>query len=322
MSRKPLTVSLPPFPLPLALLERYRIRSRQRSRPSLVGGHLMRRKGQSLEFRELVPYTIGDDIRYVDWRASARHEGTAHDLLIRSFVTEEQLTLVVSVDNRASMRLPMAMPKLQIALWLAEAVVWIALRSGDRVFLHRLFGGGRVQELSGSGSIEYKWGNARSVLRRLGEEAESSSVNLAMLRPHLPPAAVWLILTDLYFEDDQAQRLARGIAAARDGQRWVILVDMDSWPYEKTMLGQGARLIEGPGIGLPETPVDINHESIQQVAAKIDAHKQRFRRAILRAGCDIGAWKWPEAERPDPEQFFRKAFVEDRLLGRLFMKEA
>jgi len=315
-------VSLAPLPLSLAFLERYRIRSRRHNRPSLVGGHLMRRKGQSLEFHELVPYTLGDDIRHVDWRASSRHR-TSEDLLVRSFVSEEQLTLVISVDTRDTMQLPEAMPKMQIAFWLAEAVALIALRSSDRVVLHRLFDRSKVRVLSGSGDFRHKWSGVRSTLRRFAAHSGSAfSANLAVLRPHLPPAAVWVILTDLYFDDEQASVLAREIATAQDGLRWVVLVDLDSWPHEKVILGEGVRLIAGPGRKLSETPVDITPErSIPQVETDIEAHKQGFRQSIHRAGCDIISWEWPPVERPEPDRFFRSAFTEDKVLQRLFMRE-
>lgn len=314
-------VSLAPLPLSLAFLERYRIRARRHYRPSLVGGHLMRRKGQSLEFHELVPYILGDDIRYVDWRASARH-GAAKDLLVRSFVSEEQLTLVISVDTCDTMRLPEAMPKMQIAFWLAEAVALIALRSDDRVVLHRLFGRSRVGEMSGSSDFRRKRSGVRSILRRFGEGNAATTANLAVLRPHLPPAAVWLILTDLYLGDDQASMLAREIATVQDGLRWVILIDLDSWPHEKAILGEGVRLIEGPGRRSSDTPVDIHAQNILKVEAEIKGHKQRFRQSIRRAGCDVVSWQWPAVGCPEPDQFFRSAFTEDKVLQRLFMREA
>ena len=87
------------------LLQRYRLEARQALAPNLTGGQLMRRKGQSMEFREHVVYQIGDDIRFVDWRASARR-GQEHDLVARSFVAEEQLKLLISVDTRPTMALP------------------------------------------------------------------------------------------------------------------------------------------------------------------------------------------------------------------------
>jgi uncharacterized protein (DUF58 family) len=314
-------VSFAPLPLSAALLERYRIKSRQHSRPSMVGGHLMRRKGQSLEFRELVPYTLGDDIRHVDWQASARH-GSAEDLLIRSFVTEEQLTLVISVDTRDTMRLPKAMPKIQIAFWLAEAIAWIALRSGDRVILHRPFGKAHAWESSGSGNFKRKRSDLRTILRRFGEDDESSSTNMAVLRPYLSPAAVWLVISDFYFFAEDQRVVARAVSTAQDGMRWVILVDLDSWPHEQKILGTGARVIEGPGYRAPETPVDVSTESLEKVISKIKAHKQRFWESIRRSGCSIVSWEWPSDEQPAPDLFFRGAFMKDKVLQRLFMKDA
>lgn len=281
----------------------------------------MRRQGQSLEFRELAPYTLGDDIRHVDWLASARY-GRPDDLLVRRFVAEEQLTVLISVDTRDTMELPQAMPKQQIALWLAEVVAWIALRSDDRVILHRLFGGrgSSIVELRGSENLR----TIRFVLRRFEIDPQPApSANLKELRPYLSPATVWLILTDFYFElDEQAVRLARQIAAAQDGWRWVILVDLNSWPHEKASLGEGVRRIEGPGLLSPESPYDITLENLQYIEEKIETHKLRFQKLIRGAGCDLVRWFWPAQEQPEPAQFFRNTFLTDKVLQRLFMREA
>lgn len=313
--------SLAPLPLSPGFLERYRLRSRRHHRASLVGGHLMRRKGQSLEFRELGPYTFGDDIRRVDWRASARY-GTSQDLLVRKFMAEELLTLVISVDTRDTMRLPKAMPKVLIAVWLAEAIALIALRSNDRVILHRLFGrsSGSILELRSSHSFT----GIGSALSRFGAYAGPTDMaDLKAIDPYLPPTAVWLILTDFYFDlDDQANMLARKIAAAQDGLRWVILVDLDSWPHEKVILGEGARRIEGPGLVSPERQLNITSEHIRQVEMNIEKHKERFQKFICRAGYDNILWQWPAVEQPEPDQFFRSAFIADKVLQRLFMREA
>src|SRR6267142_6478022 len=129
------------FPLSTAFLEQFRLRARQRTRAGQVGAHLRRRQGQSLEFRDFTPYTPGDDVRYIDWRVSLR-VGQRGDLLVRRFGAEEQLTLAVSVDNRPRMHLPEHAPKIVMAGWLARALGEVALRRGDRVVLHRLFGAG------------------------------------------------------------------------------------------------------------------------------------------------------------------------------------
>ncbi len=159
---------LKPLPLSQAHLERFRLRTRRQHRATMVGGHQMRRKGQSLEFYDYRQYTPGDDVRHIDWRASARHGGR-DELLIKNFAAEEHMALVISIDTRPSMFLPDAMSKLQVAAWIAEAVARITLRSADKVVLHRLFGkrNGSVDVLRGSGAMD----RIRSTLERFARDS-------------------------------------------------------------------------------------------------------------------------------------------------------
>ncbi len=319
--------ALPSLPISRSLLERWRTRTHRRIRPGLTGGHLVRRKGQSLEFRELAPYSLGDDIRRVDWRASARC-GAEGDLLVRNFMAEEGMSIAISIDTRDSMKLPMAMPKSHVAAWLAEGVASIAVRSDDRVILHRLFGGA-------SGSLEsFKGARGASrivaCLNRFEERREPSRgrsasprLNLEVLRPRLPPASTWIIITDLYFKrDERAAGLIRAIAEAQEGLRWVILVDLDSWPHEKVFLGQGARRIEGPGLVVENPLFHIDGESVRRVENAISANKGWFVERIPRAGLDRVAWSWPGTPAPDPTAFFTERFLNTRVFQRLFMRDA
>ena len=122
------------LPIPSSQLDRYRLRLRQRDRGTVAGAHLIRQRGQSLEFREFRPYLPGDDIRHVDWRASARHQ-RRNELVVRTFEHEVQTRVVISIDTRATMRLPDVAPKLQLARWFAEAMAYIAGRYADSVAL-------------------------------------------------------------------------------------------------------------------------------------------------------------------------------------------
>jgi hypothetical protein len=313
-------MELEPLPISHAELERYRISSRYQKRPGLVGGHQMRRKGQSLEFYDYRPYIPGDDVRYVDWRASARH-GNAEDLLVRTFMAEEQLTLVISLDTRNTMQMPAVMPKIIIASWLLEAISWIALRSDDRVILHRLFGSanGSIQELYGShGSSPI-----RKVLNRfLSYKGPKDSVNTSVLERYLRPAVVWLIISDFYFDmDTEGRKLGRRIAEAQDGMRWIIIVDTDSWPYEKNYLGEGPRKVEGPGLLTYDRPLEIETKTILQVETWIKEHKQSFRDNVSRGAFDFICWKWPAKRQPEAGVFFEDHFGKERVLQRLFMRE-
>ena len=304
-------------PYPNRLLERYRLDCRQRQRASLVGSHVVRRRGQSLEFRELTPYMPGDDVRHVDWRASARLAGR-DEYLVRRFMAEEQLTLVISVDARPSTELPEALPKLQIAAWLAEAVAWIALRSGDRVFLHSLFGRGwtGLAQLPAAASRS----RIRGALQRFASGSPASAPNLGVLRPYLPPTAVWLILTDFYFGVESGNLLARRLNQAQDGLCWVVLADLDSWPHERALLHSGANLIEGPDLARSD-PCDITDDNLRRVEVDIETHKARFLKLTGRAQCEM-RWAWEAESRPDPLAFFQRHFATDLVLRRLFMRDS
>lgn len=311
-------IRLAPLPLSSALLERYRLRTRRQKQAAMVGGHQMRRKGQSLEFYDYRPYIPGDDIRHVDWRASARH-GSADDLLVKTFTAEEHMNLVISIDTRDSMRLPQVMPKLLIAAWLAEAISRITLRSGDRVVLHRLFGRGDrgIEPLQGNTGLS----RFRGVLNRLiAYTGVKDSINLEVLSRYLPPSAVWLIITDFYFDmETEAERLGNRMTNAQDGWRWIISLDLNSWPYEKNYLGIGARKIEGPGVFDPDRQYEISSQTVGEIEKRIKDHKQHFRKLVTREAYNHISWAWPDVEM-EPGEFFERRFGEDRILQRLFMK--
>lgn len=306
------------FPLSPGALERYRLATRKRAPAGQVGAHLLRRRGQSLEFRDHVQYNPGDDYRHIDWRASARLRRPG-ELLVRRFEAEEQLTLAVSIDNRSSMALLPDAPKLRLACWLAYALTRVAVGNGDRVLLHRLFG-------SSSGSLESLRGpallpRARGFLEGLIQhpEEESATADLRTLNARLPPAAVWLVLTDLYFQDTD-HRLARAIARAQQGLRWVIVLDLDNWPQERQVLGLGARRIEGPGLGSRKIEAEIDDGRANEIAERIEAHKADFLHRIPRGGLSALHWRWPERENVDLAEFFQEQFQDDPVLRRLFRR--
>lgn len=301
-------------------LERYRLQARRAYRPNMSGGHLMRRRGQSLEFREFTAYTPGDDVRHIDWRASAR-AGLDGNLLIRQFAAEESMTLVISVDIRESMRLPESLPKLQMACWMAESLARIALADGDRVVFHSLFGrAGEAVSLRGSQAQ----GKVVPMLHQIcREEAVSDTPNLGILERFLPPTSVWLFISDFYFDmNETGRQIVRQLAAARDGLRWVMLAELDSWPWEKSWLGLGARRIEGPGLADSQNRFDIDRMSLERVEANLQKQRLGFRSLFGGQLPDWTHWQWPETTPESPFAFFRTRFEQDLLLRQLFMKAA
>ena len=322
------------LPVPSSQLDRYRLRLRQRDRGTVAGAHLIRQRGQSLEFREFRPYLPGDDIRHVDWRASARHH-RRDELVVRTFEHEVQTRVVVSIDTRATMRLPEVASKLQNALWFAEALAYIAGRSGDSVALHSLEGG-QVIEL---GSSADRWRIRRALQRvaaprttatpiaRLPSEARSDVTRAkerswSALERALPPGSVWLVLTDLYFaQEAEVMSLAARVRNAQQGSRWVVVVDFDSWACETHRVGHGLRRLVGPGVSTPELRVRLTSDLLDDVKERIDERKRRFDRAAAAGGYDRLRWTWPAEAEPAPTTIFREHFFGQEIVRRLVMPD-
>ena len=135
----------------------------------------------------------------------------------------------------------------------------------------------------------------------------------------LPPTGVWIIITDLYFSTDVGRLLADRIRRAREGPRWIILVDMDSWTFEKSNMGLGPRLLQGPQTS--EHRVQMDQNAWDLVTQRIHTHKQAFIKRIDLPPNDLTTWLWPTSTT-HPETFFREQFRNNETLQRLFMRDA
>lgn len=88
-----------------------------------------RRRGPGWDLAGSRPYRPGDDVRRLDWRASARLSSArgAAELVVREYATEEATGVVVVVDRRPSMSLfPPDLPWLHKPAAIAEASALIA----------------------------------------------------------------------------------------------------------------------------------------------------------------------------------------------------
>ncbi|MGO8671986.1 MAG: DUF58 domain-containing protein [Capsulimonadaceae bacterium] len=93
------------------------------------GDRRSRKRGTSIEFADYREYTMGDDLRYVDWRAYARLD----KLFLKLFIEEEDLNLHLLLDSSRSMDYGEPMTKADYARRLAAALGYIALSEHDRV---------------------------------------------------------------------------------------------------------------------------------------------------------------------------------------------
>src|SRR5512142_1596355 len=80
-------------------LERLGLLMKSPVRGGLKGGRRSVKRGQSVEFADYRDYTLGDDLRQLDWNVYARLER----LFVKLFVEEEDVTVSVLLDASASM---------------------------------------------------------------------------------------------------------------------------------------------------------------------------------------------------------------------------
>src|SRR5215813_4424925 len=96
----------------------------------LSGRHASRLRGRGLEFEELRHYYAGDDVRAIDWRATAR----LGEPQLRVYKEERDRSVILLVDQRLSMffgsRHTM---KSVIAAEAAALAAWRVTSLGDRI---------------------------------------------------------------------------------------------------------------------------------------------------------------------------------------------
>lgn len=103
-----------------------------RNRLAEIGVRVMRMPGQGREFERLREYRYGDEIRHIDWKATARQR----ELITREFNVERNQNIVLMVDCGRFMRNEHdGISYLDRALNSAIMLSYIALGQGDNVSL-------------------------------------------------------------------------------------------------------------------------------------------------------------------------------------------
>jgi len=96
----------------------------------LDGRSAVRVRGQGTEFDSLREYVRGDDVRSIDWRASARSRG----VVVRTWQPERDRRVVLVLDtSRVAAARVDDVPRLDSAMEAALLLTALAARAGDRV---------------------------------------------------------------------------------------------------------------------------------------------------------------------------------------------
>lgn len=218
----------------------------------LEGGRYALVHTRSLEFDDLRPYIPGDDVRDIDWKASAR----SGQVLIKRFVTEKHHKIMVVADAGRNMLAlaPSGEIKRDVAAHVIGALGLITLRRSDEIGM--VFGDARgcvdVRLRRGETHVEH-------MLHRFHHHATTrpaSSHILAQLNWVARHQRRPLLLVVVSDEPDVDSRLGDVLTrlTARHDVMWAMISDMPAVGSAEDQrdgfdVGDGSFVLSGAAIG-------------------------------------------------------------------------
>jgi uncharacterized protein (DUF58 family) len=173
----------------------------------LQGERRGKRRGQSVEFADHRPYTVGDDLRFIDWNIYGRLD----QLFLKLFIEEQDLTLHVAVDVSGSMS--MGEPsKALAARRLAAALSYVGLVNNNRVELSAFADGVRMRMANMRGRL-YLPRIAELLLTARAEGPSDFARSCRQLAGSGQASGVFVIISDFLLKEgfqDGLRRLMGG----------------------------------------------------------------------------------------------------------------
>jgi uncharacterized protein (DUF58 family) len=225
-------------------------------------------KGRGIEFSEVRPYQIGDDVRSIDWNVSARSGET----YVKVFEEEREQTLMLLVDISGSEDFGTATQfKREMAAEISAIIAFSAIQNNDKVGLQLFTDDVELY-------VPPKKGR-RHVLRVLRDlfahEARSLGTNLETALNHvarvLHRRSIVIVISD--FLDRGFERALRAVSRRHD----TIAINLYD-PREQEMPDVGLVELRDPERGTT-TVVDTGSKQVR----KIFAREARLRREALEA---------------------------------------
>jgi len=245
-------------PKEIRQLDRLQIRGIKALRGDRIGGRASFRLKPSVEFKEYRSYVPGDDIRFVDWRATARHE----NIFIRQGELPKDVIVYLLVDCTASMNWGLTAKSLAQRS-LASALSYMALSQSDRLVIYPYGGEKNIEygPISGKGYIPH----VTRYLRHLSYGGSGSLHNAARrLTQKVSRGGVVFILSDLLEDGNLSD-----ILSLFPAPRWWVNVLHLLHPYEIQPEIRGTYELEDSETGR-RVNMDISQEALADYQKRVE----------------------------------------------------
>ena len=260
-----------------ALLNRIKARmtihAHRRTRRLLDGDYSSVFHGHSLDFDDLRDYIPGDEIRDIDWKATARHS----EPLVKRYVAHRRhiLALVVDTSRNFDAVSSAGVDKRQLAILMAGMTGYLAVRHGDDVMLVH----GNAEHTTASprkGSEAHLEHLLQQILAESGTAADGSiNEQLQWIAGHISHRMLVVVISDQAplgpVEEATIKRLR-----AQHEMLWLTITDADlaglpaaSAPYD----------VARPQVGLPTSV--MTKSAVHEEFARAEAARRQQRIDLL-----------------------------------------
>ena len=278
-----------PGPVPPAVLRNMDLAVMKRIESLIPGEHLTPQVGSGTELSMIRPYFPGDDVRHIDWNATARLQ----EPHVRVHVGERALTTWLVLDVSASMAFGTAdRRKVDVAEGVALAIGHVATRRGNRLGV-MTFGGGdprRLRPRQGRLGLLGLLAELRRENDPDGLGATSLGTALAGVAAMARQRGLIVILSDFRGPQDWEGQLRA--LRARHGVMAVEVRD----PREQELVSAGDLWLVDPETGR-QVHVDTRRRKLRErFAAAAAQERDEVTRLIRQAGADhvvlstVGDW--------------------------------
>ncbi len=226
-------------------------------------------KGQGVEFDEVRPYIVGDDVRSIDWNVTAR----TGEPYIKRFSEERELTVLFLVDVSGSQGYgSVARSKMELAAEITALLALTAIRNQDKIGLV-LFSDKIVKYIPPRKGRDSVMRLVREVLAAEDESSGGTDIEgaLKFLNNVQKRKAVVFLVSD-FIQKGNWQDLLRTTARHHD----VVCVSVSD-PAERILPDVGLIEIEDSETGELKL-VDTSSKSVREAfaAAAQNEHSQLF----------------------------------------------
>ncbi|WLQ06331.1 DUF58 domain-containing protein [Arthrobacter oryzae] len=235
-------------------------------------------KGRSLDFDDLRAYVPGDEVRDIDWKASARHGSP----LIKRYVAVRRQTVLLVTDTGRNMAAASlgGEEKKDIAVMALGVVGYLAHRHGDAVGL--VCGDGTT-----SRSVPAKAGEAhlerllREVNDRTGLESPASGIGeqLSFVARNFSQRMLLFVVADELVPDAGMERLLRRLRAQHE-VLWLTVRDAQLAGPHSAAARPGDRYDVADSRFLPRSLAAS--EAVMRAYAAAQEQRDAAREAVLR----------------------------------------